>query len=183
MNKIIIAAGLVLASSASIIQTRQESTTFLRGKRNSINNAGIFDPDTWCNGQLTAPRCWEDWAEQVWQPLRLWGTNLVSKADGKELAYCAKKCNAADWFKDFVGTAYEEKREVREEYQDMGLESQNKGGLVVGCAHCCKFIPDSLKYLPKVQNACFSPSDSSKHRAIPMAARIDKMEGIIIEHL
>merc|ERR1712183_470318 len=163
MSKIVIAVGLVLGSSANIIQTRKESANFLRGKRSEISNAGIFDPDTWCNDQLTAPKCWEDWAENVWQPFRPWN-NLVEKSEGKDLAYCVKKCSMGDWFKDFVGTAYEEKREVREEYQDMVLDSGNKGGIVVGCAHCCKYIPESLQYLQKVQNACFSPSDSSKRR-------------------
>merc|ERR1711976_379922 len=107
-------SSLVLATQASIIQTREESNDFLRQKR------GILDPDTYCNNQLTKPSCWEEFAETVWQPFRPWN-NMVSKAEGKDLAYCVKKCSTGDWFKDFVGTAYEEKRETREEYHDLDV--------------------------------------------------------------
>merc|ERR1711997_44763 len=148
MGKLIITiSAFALAAQASIIQTREESSNFLRQKR------GILDPDTYCLNQLTKPSCWEEFAETVWQPFRPWN-NLVSKAEGKDLAYCVKKCNAGDWFKDFVGTAYEEQRETREEYHDMAVVTQDKSKPFVGCEQCCEFIPQSLRHMDKVKNSC-----------------------------
>merc|ERR1712110_1069265 len=158
MSKYTVALGLssvVLATQASIIQTRQESNDFLRQKRD------VFDPDTYCNNKLTKPSCWEEFAETVWQPFRPWN-NMVSKAEGKDLAYCVKKCSTGDWFKDFVGTAYEEKRETREEYHDMSIITQDKSRQFVGCAQCCEFIPKSLRHLPKVRGSCGFGSDTRR---------------------
>jgi len=105
-------------------------------------NKRLFDPDTWCRGTLSAPTCWEEYAERVWQPGRLLGNrNLVGRRQGRPLKRCVDKCSWADWFKDFAGRAYEENRETREEYTDSTGRNRE---FYNGCPKCCDKIPKHL---------------------------------------
>merc|ERR1712062_271079 len=118
----------------------------------TVLSAQIFDPDTWCKTSLSAPACWEEFAETVWQPRIFSSANLVTRKDGRPLKVCVDKCSWADYFKDFVGTAYEENRETREEYQDgMGM----KRTFYNGCPKCCEKIPKHVVCISsKIKQAC-----------------------------
>merc|ERR1712189_122717 len=74
--------------------------------------------DTYCNNKLTAPSCWEEFSESVWKPTN-W-KNLVSRKEGQDLYFCVQKCGWANTGNDFIGKSYEEKREKREEFREVG---------------------------------------------------------------
>merc|ERR1712117_149759 len=90
----------------SILQSKEQAATNLRARR------GISDPDEWCGNTLKNPQCWEEFAETVWKPTKVFDS-LVSKKEGWPLYWCVKKCNTGDVWKDLVETAHEEKREKR----------------------------------------------------------------------
>merc|ERR1711879_73165 len=151
---------LALASLAAIahandlegfLQSKDSAVKMLRAKRQARNFA--LDPDEWCKGKLGAPECWHEFTETVWQPLRF--QNLVEKKEGQNLYWCVVGCNLKDQADDFVGNAYEEKREVREEFQQTGIDlGAGKGKFYAGYKQCCKHIPKSLWGMEKVQQAC-----------------------------
>merc|ERR1711997_381499 len=141
--------GLASASSqlSDIVKSKEEATEQLVSRERRD-----IDPDTWCRSELKGPKCWAEFTETVWQPGRLFGRgNSVSRKEGRQLYWCVKRCTTSNGFLDFAGQAYEEKREKREEYQEV---SGDKRKFVTGCPQCCKFIPDQLKNLQKVQKAC-----------------------------
>merc|ERR1712110_1202179 len=79
--------------------------------------------------------------------------NMVSRKEGRPLKVCVDKCSWKDWFKDFIGTAYEEVRETKEEYHDgMGATKRN---FFNGCPQCCEKIPANLVCInEKIRKAC-----------------------------
>merc|ERR1712044_87724 len=87
----------------SIIQSKQAANSQIRAKR------GILDPDAMCQGTLRNPSCWEEFAETVWKPTKIF-SSLVSRKEGWPLYWCVKQCNTIDSARDLVGTAHEEKR-------------------------------------------------------------------------
>ena len=132
----------------SILQSKEQAASKLRARR------GLGDPDEWCGNTLKNPSCWEEFAETVWKPTKIFGS-LVNKKEGWPLYWCVKKCNTGDFWKDFIGSAHEEKREKREEYcETMGENSDGCDQPEVGCPQCCDKIPKQLLCLQKIKQAC-----------------------------
>merc|ERR1712050_183127 len=131
----------------SILQSKEQAASNLRARR------GLFDKDEWCGNTLKNPQCWEEFAETVWKPTKVFGS-LVGRKEGWPLYWCVKKCNTGDSLKDLVGKAHEEKREKKEEYCET-MQGNGCDAPEVGCPQCCDKIPKKLLCaLDKVKDAC-----------------------------
>merc|ERR1712178_21345 len=131
----------------SIIQSKQAANSQIRAKR------GIFDPDAMCQGTLRNPSCWEEFAETVWKPTKIF-SSLVSRKEGWPLYWCVKQCNTIDSARDLIGTAHEEKREKKEEFCESMPTTEQCQAVEVGCPKCCEKIPTSVICVKKVHDAC-----------------------------
>merc|ERR1711972_193290 len=161
-NTIAMKLQLALASLAALaaatdlenlLESKDKAVKMLRTKRKATTRKGSVDPDEGCKNELRDPECWHEFTELTWQPARF--NNAVSRKEGQKLYWCVVGCNLKDSAADWVGKAYEEKRETREEFIDTGLDLGNGvGKFFTGCPKCCQHIPTSLRNLPKVQKAC-----------------------------
>merc|ERR1719378_102116 len=149
--------GFASADLGDIVKSKQDANEVFRVKR------GIFDSDTWCKNNLKAPECWSEFTENVWQPLR--PNNAVSRKEVRGLYWCVKKCTVKNFFLDFAGQSYEEKREKREEFLEVQPDAAKR--FVTGCPKCCKKIPSQFHDLHKVQRACFGADEGKDPRVTP----------------
>merc|ERR1711879_107026 len=137
--------GYASADLSDFLKTKEEANQHLSREKRGL------DPDTFCGNELKAPKCWEEFAEVVWKPRIKTSKNMVSRKEGWPLYKCVKLCTSKDGLQDFVGTAYEEKREKREEHFEAQAIDRK---FITGCPQCCEFIPDPVRDLAKVQKAC-----------------------------
>merc|ERR1739845_15008 len=79
-------ASLTALATANVLEDLTESRDTAAKVLRSKRALGRIDPDEWCRGDLKHPRCWEDFTELVWQPLRI--NNAVSREEGRKLYWC-----------------------------------------------------------------------------------------------
>merc|ERR1712038_2087930 len=144
-------------TSQSIFQDSKNAAKFLEKSENSRMKRGILDRMD-LTGEFTTIKAWENFKDTL-EELSL------PEDEVDRLESCVFKCYWKDQGLDFIGKAYEEKRETWEEYK-------TKVGTPVDerprpCPECCKFLPktlfgvagtedrfNKLKSFPKVGKVC-----------------------------
>ena len=130
MKTLLIASFVLLAESKTLLD-KNSASSFLQATR---TKRSLLDRINW-NGAFTTIQAWEDFKdgiEEIGLP-----ENEVDK-----LETCVSQCWWKDQALDFIGKAYEEKRETWEEYKySVGAPNSNRP---LPCPQCCAAVPKSL---------------------------------------
>merc|ERR1712117_5915 len=121
-------------TSQSIFQDNKNAAKFLKNSESSRMKRGLLDRVDF-TGEFTTIKAWENFKDTL-EELDL------PEEEVDNLESCVTKCYWKDQALDFIGKAYEEKRETWEEYSSTvgkaGTERPRP------CPHCCKVLPRSM---------------------------------------
>merc|ERR1719334_281071 len=108
---LVLGASCLLGAELSELEfNKEEATSLLRSRRDLSQNKKIIKlKNKWNNFcQFNSMKRWESFKDELEE------TKLPEK-EVDNLERCVTKCKRNDFFKDFVGKAYEETREKQEE--------------------------------------------------------------------
>merc|ERR1712038_1410830 len=143
-------------TSQSIFQDSKNAAKFLEKSENSRMKRGLLDRVD-MTGEFTTIKAWENFKDTL-EELSL------PEDEVDRLESCVTKCFWKDQMLDFVGKAYEEKRETWEEFDS----SIGKAGTPRPrpCQHCCKALPRTMFGTYR------SEDQAKKFRTYPKVGRI-----------
>ena len=120
--------------TSQIFQDNKNAAKFLENSENSRMKRGLLDRVD-LTGEFTTMKAWENFKDTL-EELSL------PEDEVDRLESCVFKCYWKDQALDFVGKAYEEKRETWEEYNSSVGQAATKRPRP--CPHCCKVLPKTM---------------------------------------
>lgn len=161
--------------ASSVHQSKKEASSFLEnesksGTQVSRSKRGLLDTMD-ITGEFVTMAAWENFKDSI-EELDL------PEAEVDRLESCVFQCRWKDHALDFVGKAYEEKRETWYEYKStMGAGNGPSSSAPRPCPHCCKVLPvtmfgqpedrfQKLKVFEKLGRICMPKRFPNKQQSI-----------------